>query len=98
MRASPQTPLNSIVMYSNDDRDTAKLGDRVIASVIGGLCGFLVGALAGFLLSKLLGSNYGLAWWGAAGFAAYAFVAPSRSTEIWSEFWESLLGFFGGGR
>lgn len=82
-------------MYTRDDRDSAKLGDRTIAGIIGGLCGYFLGALAGYLINRFLGSNFGLAWWFAVGFAIYAFSSPSRSTEIWSRFWEGLLGFGG---
>ena len=85
-------------MYSKDDRDTAEFPDRLIAGVIGGLCGFLFGGMLGFLTQRFLGSSYGLAWSVAGGFAVFAFIAPSRSTEIWSEFWEAVLGFIGGSR
>lgn len=81
-------------MYIKDDHATAKIGDRLIAAVIGGLCGYFFGGLVGYLTSRFLGSDFGLAWWFATGFAVFAFLAPSRSREMWSGFWEGLLKLF----
>lgn len=78
-------------MYTVDDRHTANLADRLIAAVIGGLGGFFVGFFVAFLVSILFGSDFGLAWWMAAGFAVFAFLAPSRSRDIWSVFWAAFL-------
>ncbi len=82
-------------MFINDDRETAKLGDRVIAGVIGGFCGFLFGGLVAFLVSRFLGWDFGLQWWVALAFGIYAFSAPARSTQLWTEFWEHMLSLLG---
>ena len=81
-------------MFHHDDHQTATLGDRVIAAVIGGLCGYLIGSLAAYIAVRFLGETYGLPWWVSGAFAAFAFLAPARSRELWSEFWRSLLGLF----
>ncbi|KAA9131372.1 hypothetical protein F3N42_08605 [Marinihelvus fidelis] len=81
-------------MFLNDDTDTAKLGDRLIAAVIAAFLGFWIGGFFGMLSMKITGSNYGLAWLSAAGFGLYGFLAPSRSTELWSRFWTEVLSYF----
>ena len=80
-------------MYTFDDRETAKIGDRMIAAVIGGLFGFLIGLVLARGVDALFGARYGIDWIIAALFAAYAFVAPSRSRALWSAFWEEVLGW-----
>ncbi len=74
-----------------DDIDTAKLGDRLIAAAIGGPCGYFFGLLVAVLVARLFHVTFGLQWFVSAAFAVYAFLAPSRSTELWSGFWEGFL-------
>ena len=50
------------VMYLNDDYKTAKIGDRIIARAIAGLCGFWLGGFFGILVYEFTDNNYGLAW------------------------------------
>ncbi|MEE4173892.1 MAG: hypothetical protein V2I57_06535, partial [Xanthomonadales bacterium] len=57
-----------------DDRETAALGDRLIAGVIGGVCGFGLGILVEALVALALGNGFGLRWLVAGGFAVYAFL------------------------
>lgn len=73
------------------DRDTAALGDRLIAGAVGGFCGFGLGILVEILVALVLGSGFGLRWLVAGGFAVYAFLAPTHSTELWSAIWERAL-------
>lgn len=81
-------------MYINDDHDTAKLADRIIACVIAGICGYFFGGFVEFLAMKLFNNGYELSWVLAIGFAIFGFMAPSRSREVWSAFWSGLLGVF----
>ncbi len=81
-------------MFLNDDRDTAKLGDRLIAAAIAAFLGFWIGGFFGVLALKITGSSYSLAWLAAAGFGLYGFIAPSSSTDLWSRFWTEVLGYF----
>lgn len=74
-----------------DDRDTAAPGDRLIAGVIGGFCGFGLGTLVEALVALALGQGFGARWLVAGGFGAYAFLAPTQSTELWSAIWERIL-------
>jgi len=80
------------VMYLNDDYKTAKIGDRIIARAIAGFCGFWLGGFFGILVYEFTDNNYGLAWFFALALGVFAFFAPSKSREIWSAFWEELLG------
>ncbi len=81
-------------MYTKDDHDTAKVTDRFIAGVVAGLGGYFFGGFVEFFAMKLLNNGYGLAWVVSIGFAAFGFLAPSRSRELWSEFWSGLLSVF----
>lgn len=81
-------------MYLHDDRETARAADRLIAAIIGGACGFFFGGLLGLLSHRFLGSTFGLPWLIALGFGLYAFLAPSRSRDLWSRFWEGILDAF----
>lgn len=91
--AADAAPIIKGVMFTRDDRDTVKIGDRLIATAIAAFLGFWLGGFFGIIALKFADSSYGLPWIVAAGFGIFAFIAPSRSTEIWSAFWEELLGF-----
>lgn len=80
-------------MYTVDDRDTAKIGDRIIAAAIAGFFGYFFGSVVAGGAAALFGSRYGVHWIITAMFAAYAFIAPSRSRALWSAFWEEVLGW-----
>jgi len=80
-------------MILNDDQNSAKIGDRIIAALIGGLCGFFIGLVFDIIQRKLLGGNLPIQWILSLGCAVFAFIAPAKSTSIWSAFWEELLGF-----
>lgn len=80
-------------MILNEDSKSAKLGDRLIAAVIGGLCGLLIGSAFAILVRFVSPSDYELSWIFASAFAIFAFIAPSKSTKIWSAFWEEILRF-----
>lgn len=82
-------------MYHHDDRDSAAMADRFIAGVIGGICGFLFGGLIDFAIARLFAASFGLEWWLGAAFAVYAWLAPSRSTALWSGFWHGIFSAFG---
>ena len=82
-------------MYTNDDKDTAKIADRLIAGVIGGLCGYFFGVVLAFLVVSFVGRDFGLPWFVALGFGVFAFLSPSRSTELWSEIWAKALELLG---
>jgi len=81
-------------MYTKDDQDSAKVTDRIIAGVIAGFCGYFLGVLVEGLANSVLGNGYGVTWVVAIGFAAFGFLAPSRSRDLWSAFWSGLLGAF----
>jgi hypothetical protein len=80
-------------MYTVDDRETAKLGDRLIAAVIAALLGLLIGSLLAAGAASLFGDRYGVHWIVAGLSGAYGFIAPARSRALWSAFWEEILGW-----
>ena len=85
-------------MYTKDDSDSAELTDRIIAAVIAGLCGYFLGLFLFLLLSKFFESVFWVKWAVAIAFAIFGFVAPSRSRDLWTQFWNEFLGFFLKGR
>ena len=80
-------------MYTADDQDTAKIVDRIIAAIIAGLCGYFVGWLVAVIVVSFSGGGQWLTWLFVVGFTIFAFIAPSRSRDIWSHFWGELLSF-----
>lgn len=86
-------PVDLNIMYTADDQETAKIGDRIIAAVIAGLCGYFVGWLVAIMVVSFFGGGQWLSWLFVVGFSIFGFIAPSRSRAIWSHFWEELLGF-----
>jgi hypothetical protein len=78
-------------MYLNDDQKTAKVGDRLIACLIGGVCGYLLGGFVTFPVFWLFGSYFYLPAITAAGFAVYAYSAPSSSTLLWTDIWSKAI-------
>lgn len=85
-------------MFLNDDHDTARIGDRIIAAAIAAILGYWLGLVVGFLVEKVAGSTLGAQWFAAAGYGVYGFLAPARSTALWSEILAGLMGFFSGRR
>jgi len=83
-------------MYSKDDLHTAKFGDRAIAAVIAGFCGYFFGLLLSMIAASFFGNDIGLKWIVGGLFASFGFIAPSRSREFWSSFWSELLSLFRG--
>lgn len=85
-------------MFTRDDSDSAELIDRVIATVIAGFCGYFLGFLLLLLLSYFIGSVLWVKWAVAIAFAVFGFAAPTRSRDLWTQFWSEFLGFFLRGR
>jgi len=71
-------------MYTEDDQQSAKIGDRFIAAVIAGFFGYFAGWLFASVGEKVLGGEYGLRWLAVGGFSVFAFLAPARSRELWA--------------
>jgi hypothetical protein len=80
-------------MYTFDDRETAKLGDRLIAAVIAAFLGLLIGSFLAAGAAKFFDSAFGVNWIIAGLSGAYGFLAPARSRALWSAFWEEILGW-----
>ena len=85
-------------MFSNDDQNSAEPIDRIIAAVIAGFCGYFLGALFGLLLGIFSIDALWVKWVVAAAFAVFGFLAPTRSRDLWTQFWNELLGYFLRGR
>jgi len=81
-------------MYSHDDKDSAKLPERIFAAVVAGACGYFVGWFIAFVAVKVTGGGAWFAWVTAVVLAVYGFIAPSRSRDLLTEFWNEVLGFF----
>ena len=79
-----------VIMYTVDDRQTAKISDRFIAAVITGFFGFFAGWFFAIAGEKFLGNDYGLCLITAVGFGIFAFMAPSKSREVWASICESV--------
>ena len=85
-------------MYTKDDTESAQVIDRIMAAGIAGLCGYFLGTVLVFILASFISSAHWIKWAIAAAFAIFGFIAPSRSRDLWSQFWNELLGFFLKGR
>ena len=80
-------------MYTVDDRETARLPDRLIAGVIAALLGYFIGSILAPGVAALFGERYGVHWIIAGLSGAYGFIAPARSRALWSAFWAEVLGW-----
>ena len=80
-------------MYTKDDQQSAKIGDRIIAAVIAGILGYFAGSLFGLVGENAVGGEYGLPWVIVGGFSLYAFWAPVRSRELWGSIWAAIVRF-----
>ena len=78
-------------MYTKDDQQSAKIGDRIIAAVIAAFFGYFAGWLFASVGEKVLGDEYGLRWLVVGGFSVFAFLAPTRSRELWGAIWASIV-------
>jgi hypothetical protein len=85
-------------MYTHDDRDSAKFPERIFAAVIAGLCGLLFGWVVSIVVVRITGGGAWLAWVPAVGLGIFGFLAPSRSRDMLTEFWNEILGYFLKGR
>ena len=85
-------------MYTKDDRDSAKLPDRLIAAAIGGILGYWIGKLVSLILISIFGWGGWINWLFTFGFGAYGFMAPMRSRDMWGNFWIAVWDFLKGNR
>lgn len=81
-------------MYTHDDRESAKFPERIFAAVIAGVCGYFVGWLIAIIAVRVIGGGAWLAWLPAIALAVYGFMAPTRSRDMLTEFWNEILGYF----
>ena len=85
-------------MYSNDDQETAKLGDRIISAAFAGVCGFLFGWVVALVVVRIFQSGDWVVWVPAIILGAFGFMAPTRSRDMLTDFWNQLLNYFLRGR
>jgi len=81
-------------MYTLDDQDSAKLGDRIITAAIAGISGYLVGWVVALVVVRLFSGGAWVVWVPTIALALYGFLAPTRSRDALSRFWNKLLNYF----
>ena len=81
-------------MFAPDDRETAKLGDRIIAAAIAGVCGFMLGWVIAIVAVRLFQSGAWIVWVPTIALGLYGFRAPNRSRDMLTEFWSQILNYF----
>ena len=65
-----------------------------MAGVIAGVFGFPFGWVVAIIVVRVTGGGAWLAWLLAVAFAAYGFLAPTRSRDMLTEIWQEIIGYF----